>query len=94
VLHRWLQLGVRPYVTLDNRIDGTVVTALDIDAVKKGERVLAEARTYDRAPGGGRLEIVSGAGAGARVSHSGPLGPATSTSPPPVRIAAAEPESR
>jgi two-component system, chemotaxis family, CheB/CheR fusion protein len=43
---RWFQVTVLPYVTLDNRIDGTVVTAVDVDAVKKGELLLAEARRY------------------------------------------------
>jgi two-component system CheB/CheR fusion protein len=43
---RWFQVTVLPYVTLDNRIDGTVVTAVDIDAVKKGELLLAAARRY------------------------------------------------
>jgi two-component system CheB/CheR fusion protein len=43
---RWFQVTVLPYITLDNRIDGTVVTAVDVDAVKKGELLLAEARRY------------------------------------------------
>jgi len=43
---RWFQLNVRPYLTVDNRIDGTVVTAFDIDVVKRGEQLLVEARTY------------------------------------------------
>jgi PAS domain S-box-containing protein len=43
---RWYQLGVRPYRTLDNRIDGTVLTVYDIDALKKAELSLAEARHF------------------------------------------------
>ena len=43
---RFYQLTIRPYMTLDARVDGTVVTAFDIDRVKKGERLLAEARRY------------------------------------------------
>ena len=43
---RWFQVTVLPYVTLDNRIDGTVVTAVDVDAAKKAELLLAEARRY------------------------------------------------
>jgi two-component system CheB/CheR fusion protein len=43
---RWYQLSVRPYVTLDNRIDGTVITAIDIDAMKRTAQLLAEARNY------------------------------------------------
>ncbi|MBI4955335.1 MAG: PAS domain S-box protein [Myxococcales bacterium] len=43
---RWRQLTVRPYMTADNRIDGTVVTAFDIDEVKKSGELLAQARDY------------------------------------------------
>jgi two-component system CheB/CheR fusion protein len=43
---RWFQVTVLPYITLDNRIDGTVLTAVDVDAVKKGELLLSEARRY------------------------------------------------
>ena len=43
---RWHQVTVRPYLTLDNRIDGTVVMAFDIDAAKKGTQLLGAARQY------------------------------------------------
>ncbi len=43
---RWHQLTVRPYVTLDNRIDGTVVTAIDVDAATRAAQLLDEARRY------------------------------------------------
>ena len=43
---RWYRLAVRPYRTLDNRIDGTVLSIYDIDALKKSEGLLAEARDY------------------------------------------------
>jgi two-component system, chemotaxis family, CheB/CheR fusion protein len=43
---RWFQLTVLPYITLDNRIDGTVIAAVDVDVVKKGELLLTEARRY------------------------------------------------
>jgi len=43
---RWYQLGIRPYRTLDNRIDGVVLSIYDIDALKKAELLLAEARDY------------------------------------------------
>lgn len=43
---RWYQLTVRPYLTLDSRIDGTVVSAFDIDAMKKGAQLLSEAQKY------------------------------------------------
>jgi two-component system CheB/CheR fusion protein len=32
---RWYLLRVRPYITLDNKIDGASVVLLDIDAIKK-----------------------------------------------------------
>ncbi|HEX5085954.1 MAG TPA: CheR family methyltransferase [Blastocatellia bacterium] len=38
---RWHSLRVRPYKTLDNRIDGAVVALVDIDALKKTELELA-----------------------------------------------------
>jgi PAS domain S-box-containing protein len=37
---------VRPYLTTDRKVDGTVVTIVDIDAVQKGQILLAEARDY------------------------------------------------
>ena len=43
---RWYQLGVRPYMTNDRKVDGTVVTIVDIDAVQRGQILLAEARDY------------------------------------------------
>lgn len=43
---RWLALTVRPYLTGDNRIDGTVITAVDIDAVTRAGQVATEARGY------------------------------------------------
>ena len=43
---KFFQVTVRPYLTLDHRIDGTVVTAFDIDEVKKSERLLRESRAY------------------------------------------------
>jgi two-component system CheB/CheR fusion protein len=35
---RWFSLRVRPYKSLDNRLDGAVVTAIDVDAAKRHER--------------------------------------------------------
>jgi two-component system, chemotaxis family, CheB/CheR fusion protein len=43
---RWVQLAVRPYVTIDGRIDGTVVAARDIDAETKATEGLVAARKY------------------------------------------------
>src|SRR5262245_55166589 len=54
---RWHSLRVRPYRTLDNRIDGAVLVLVDIDSIKQTESSLraSEERlriTYDRAPVG------------------------------------------
>lgn len=43
---RWYQITVRPYLTVDNRIGGTVLTAFDIDHVKREERFVDEARAF------------------------------------------------
>jgi len=43
---RWFQLTVRPYLTADNRIDGTVVSLLDIDEIKKTEQLFMRAQQY------------------------------------------------
>jgi two-component system CheB/CheR fusion protein len=43
---RWYQLTVRPYLTADNRVDGTVISVVDIDEIKQGEQLIAQARTY------------------------------------------------
>jgi two-component system CheB/CheR fusion protein len=43
---RWLSLRVRPYMTLDNKIDGAVLVLQDIDALKRTEQALAAARDY------------------------------------------------
>jgi two-component system, chemotaxis family, CheB/CheR fusion protein len=37
---RWYQLRIRPYRTLDNRIDGAVVLLFDIDSLKQSQGVL------------------------------------------------------
>jgi signal transduction histidine kinase len=37
----WYQLSARPYLTLDNRIDGTVIAIIDIHAAKKATERLA-----------------------------------------------------
>ncbi len=46
---RWYSMRVRPYKTLDNRIDGAVVVLLDIDALKRHEAEIREARDYAEA---------------------------------------------
>jgi two-component system CheB/CheR fusion protein len=46
---RWYDLRIRPYRTLDNRIDGAVVMLIDIDTLKHGSDQLLEARDYAEA---------------------------------------------
>ena len=43
---RWRSLRVHPYKTLENKIDGAVVALVDIDALKRTERVIEVARDY------------------------------------------------
>src|SRR5439155_15740673 len=43
---RWYSLRVRPYLSLDKRVDGAVVVLVDIDALKRTERAVSEARAY------------------------------------------------
>lgn len=42
-------LRARPFLTLDNRIDGVVLMLLDIDALKKAEHEVRESRDYAQA---------------------------------------------
>ncbi|HEX5500089.1 MAG TPA: PAS domain S-box protein, partial [Thermomicrobiales bacterium] len=43
---RWHSLRVRPYFTLDNKVDGAVLVLLDIDRLKQTERAAVAARDY------------------------------------------------
>ncbi|MBD1915245.1 MULTISPECIES: chemotaxis protein CheB [Cyanophyceae] len=43
---RWYDLRIRPYRTLDNRIDGAVVVLVDIDSLKRSDDKLRQARDY------------------------------------------------
>ncbi len=43
---RWYSLRVRPYLTLDNKVDGAVLVLVDIDALKRSEHAIAAARDY------------------------------------------------
>ena len=43
---RWHSLRVRPYLTLDNKVDGAVLVLVDIDALKRNEQAAAEAREF------------------------------------------------
>ncbi|QQE67527.1 histidine kinase (plasmid) [Leptolyngbya sp. BL0902] len=42
----WYDLRIRPYRTLDNRIDGAVVVLVDIDSLKRIAEQLRQARDY------------------------------------------------
>jgi PAS domain S-box-containing protein len=44
---RWFQLTARPYVTLENQVDGAVITAFDIDAMKKAAERVVEAQSCE-----------------------------------------------
>jgi two-component system, chemotaxis family, CheB/CheR fusion protein len=46
---RWHSLRIRPYKTIENKIDGAVVVLVDIDALKKTEREIEAARDYAEA---------------------------------------------
>jgi PAS domain S-box-containing protein len=43
---RWYLMRVRPYKTQDNRIEGAVVALVDIEALKRSEAEIREARDY------------------------------------------------
>ena len=43
---RWYHVTVRPYVTADDGADGAVVSVFDVDALKRAEQLLTEARDY------------------------------------------------
>jgi two-component system, chemotaxis family, CheB/CheR fusion protein len=43
---RWHQLSVRPYLTLDGRVDGTVISVRDVDAEQRIAERLTRAKKY------------------------------------------------
>jgi two-component system, chemotaxis family, CheB/CheR fusion protein len=43
---RWYHLRIRPYRTVDNKIDGAVLILIDIDDLKRSNAQLIEARNY------------------------------------------------
>jgi two-component system CheB/CheR fusion protein len=43
---RWFSLRVRPYMTLDNKVEGAVLVLVDIDTLKRSELDIAGAREY------------------------------------------------
>ncbi|MBW4447684.1 MAG: PAS domain-containing protein [Spirirestis rafaelensis WJT71-NPBG6] len=45
----WYDLRIRPYRTMDNKIDGAVVILVDIDALKRSTTQLIESRNYAEA---------------------------------------------
>ena len=45
----WYDLRIRPYRTIDNRIDGAMVVLVDIDALKRSMEQLQAARNYAQA---------------------------------------------
>ncbi len=46
---RWFSLRIRPYVTLDNKVEGAVLVLVDIDTLKRNERALYESEAQHRA---------------------------------------------
>lgn len=45
----WYSLRVRPYLTLDNKVDGAVLVLVDIDGLKRSEQAVAAARDFAEA---------------------------------------------
>jgi two-component system, chemotaxis family, CheB/CheR fusion protein len=45
----WYTLRIRPYRTIENRIDGVVLVLLDIDALKRSAAIIETARNYAEA---------------------------------------------
>jgi two-component system CheB/CheR fusion protein len=43
---RWRSARVRPYLTLDNKVDGALLVLTDIDALKRSEQAIAASRDY------------------------------------------------
>ncbi len=46
---RWYSLRIRPYLTLDNKVDGAVLVLVDIDASKRAEQEVTHARDFAEA---------------------------------------------
>lgn len=46
---RWYSVSMRPYRTIDNKIDGVVITFFDIDVIKQSLTLSYEAREYAEA---------------------------------------------
>lgn len=43
---RWFSLRVRPYLTLDNKVDGAVMVIIDIEDLKRTQRETIQSREY------------------------------------------------
>ena len=46
---RWYLLRVRPYLTIDNKVDGAVLVLMDIEELKRTERLITEAHEHAEA---------------------------------------------
>ncbi len=46
---RLYSLRIRPYRTMDNRIDGAVIILVDVDDLRRGERAIVRMEAHDRA---------------------------------------------
>ncbi|HEV2328207.1 MAG TPA: CheR family methyltransferase, partial [Verrucomicrobiae bacterium] len=46
---RWYSLRVRPYMTVDNKVDGAVLVLMDITDLKRSEQEIKDARNYAEA---------------------------------------------
>jgi PAS domain S-box-containing protein len=42
----WFSLRVRPYLSIDNKVDGAVLVLVDIDTLKRSEQTILAARDY------------------------------------------------
>ncbi len=44
--NHWYSLRIRPYRTIDNRIDGVVISLIDIDSLKRNATLITSRRGY------------------------------------------------
>jgi len=44
---RWYLLRIRPYRTLENRIDGAVIVFVDVDTLKRGQEALRQQTEFE-----------------------------------------------
>ncbi|TCV85403.1 chemotaxis protein CheB [Sulfurirhabdus autotrophica] len=45
----WFAVRIRPYKTMDNKIDGAIITFIDVDEMKRGYELATEARDFSEA---------------------------------------------